>query len=169
MSLLGAILVTLGVALVGVILGLVLVWYLDVHRLHRLSPEQLQAAANKAIKEANEAWAIQQELQGRSFKVPHATEPVWGFGVGPVTLVNVHDPALCEGRGCCVHHPSNHRMIDWELNWRGDRHIMERICPCHGVGHPDPDDLAFHRSKDPEYSGSHGCPGCCDYRLKEEI
>jgi hypothetical protein len=43
---------------------------------------------------------------------------------------------------------------------------MERICP-HGVGHPDPDDLAYRISiakkmgKDTKYLGIHGCDGCC--------
>lgn len=43
-------------------------------------------------------------------------------------------------------------MVLWPQHWRGDRHLMERICP-HGVGHPDPDDI------NPD--GVHGCDGCC--------
>ncbi|HWB37969.1 MAG TPA: hypothetical protein VHA75_18285 [Rugosimonospora sp.] len=81
----------------------------------------------------------------------NATEPVWGIQRG-MTLLNVHDPADCEGRGCCIHHPSQHHMVSWPQNWRADRRMMERICPC-GVGHPDPDDL---NSDD-----VHGCCGCC--------
>lgn len=69
--------------------------------------------------------------------------------------VCVADPA------CVVHRPSNHHMRDMPMHWRSDRGQMERICE-HGVGHPDPDDLAFHLSKGRDYMGVHGCCGCCD-------
>lgn len=69
------------------------------------------------------------------------------------SLVGVHSPSACEGRGCPIHHPSQHHMRDWPQNWRNDRRMMERICE-HGVGHPDPDDLNANRA--------HGCDGCCD-------
>lgn len=80
-------------------------------------------------------------------------------------LVGVHPESACAGRGCSLHHPSDHHMKGWPLNWRNDRYLMERICP-HGIGHPDPDDLAYKRSAvafDHTWSGdgSHGCDGCC--------
>lgn len=55
---------------------------------------------------------------------------------------------------CLLHAPSGHHMVEWPLNWRSDRYLMERICP-HGVGHPDPDD----KNEDTV----HGCCGygCC--------
>jgi hypothetical protein len=68
-------------------------------------------------------------------------------------MMKTHDPTLCVGRGCCIHHPSNHHMVTWPQNWRFDRYMMERICP-HGVGHPDPDDL--------NPITTHGCDGCCN-------
>ncbi len=73
----------------------------------------------------------------------------------------VHDKDKCEGY-CCIHNPSNHHMRDWPTHWRDDRRLMERICP-HGVGHPDPDDLAFKAriGMDAEVEGIHGCDGCC--------
>jgi hypothetical protein len=37
---------------------------------------------------------------------------------------------------------------------------MERICP-HGVGHPDPDDAAYHIRIGQGYKTIHGCDGCC--------
>ncbi len=80
-------------------------------------------------------------------------------------IAAVHDPALCAGRACVIHAPSDHHMRSWPTNFRvgGVFDIkgphMERICP-HGVGHPDPDDLAFWRSQGEEY-GVHGCDGCC--------
>lgn len=67
-----------------------------------------------------------------------------------MTLVNVHNPARCEGRGCCVHHPSDHHMKTWPKVWREDIKVMERTCP-HGVGHPDPDHLAYVTSLTPPH------------------
>ena len=69
-----------------------------------------------------------------------------------VVLTGVHPAERCEGQPCVIHHPSDHHMRDWPLNWRQDRGLMERICP-HGVGHPDPDDV------NPDTV--HGCDGCC--------
>lgn len=80
-----------------------------------------------------------------------AAEPEFGAQVG-MSLLQVHDPANCEGQACTIHHPSDHHMVTWPQNWRGDRGLMERLCP-HGVGHPDPDDLSA--------DGIHGCDGCC--------
>lgn len=89
-----------------------------------------------------------------------ASEQVWGRQVGDATLVNVHPPNRCEGHPCVVHHPSEHHMRGWQLNWRGDRDLMERLCP-HGVGHPDPDDMTYQRSIGQGWQGVHGCDGCC--------
>jgi len=91
-------------------------------------------------------------------------EPAFGIQLGK-GLLRTHGAVHCAGplgeNGrpiCCIHNPSNHHMLTWEQNWRGDRGIMERICPCHGVGHPDPDDLRIRTGADP---GVHGCGGCC--------
>lgn len=74
---------------------------------------------------------------------------------------NVHPPRLCEGRGCWVHHPSDHHMRQWPVHLRDDYGFVtaERICP-HGVGHPDPDDLAYQKSVGRDVS-IHGCDDCC--------
>ena len=81
-----------------------------------------------------------------------------------VRLVNVHDLSACAGRPCVIHNPSAHHMRDWPLSWRNDRGFMERICP-HGIGHPDPDHMAYVRSVVGDtlahYEGIHGCDGCC--------
>jgi len=83
---------------------------------------------------------------------------------GHQVLINVHSETGCNGHPCCIHHPSDHSMKDFPMNWRGDRGIMERICP-HGIGHPDPDDNAFIRrtrgDKIADAEGIHGCDGCC--------
>lgn len=67
-------------------------------------------------------------------------------------LRGVHPSDQCEGQPCVIHNPSNHSMRDFPTHWRGDRGIMERICP-HGIGHPDPDEINSDRM--------HGCDGCC--------
>lgn len=90
-------------------------------------------------------------------------QDIYITGDGTV-LGNTHDPVLCEGRPCVIHHPSDHHMSSWPTHYRSDRGIMERICP-HGVGHPDPDDLAW-RASEPEINertggGVHGCDLCC--------
>lgn len=72
------------------------------------------------------------------------------------TLINVHRPELCAGRPCPIHNMTLHHMRSYPQHWRGDRGIMERICP-HGIGHPDPDDW-LRNGTDP---GTHGCDGCC--------
>lgn len=66
----------------------------------------------------------------------------------------VHLPDRCVGEHCTIHNRSDHHMRDMPQHWRGDRNIMERICS-HGVGHPDPDEIASNTI--------HGCcsDGCC--------
>lgn len=77
----------------------------------------------------------------------------------------VHDPSRCEGRGCPVHHPSDHPMRSFRLSWREEGMFdvkpshFERICS-HGVGHPDPDSAAFLATLGFDVS-VHGCDGCC--------
>ena len=67
-------------------------------------------------------------------------------------LRSIHDSSKCKGEWCCIHKWSDHHMTEWPQLWRGDRHLMERVCS-HGVGHPDPDD--------PSPDRTHGCDGCC--------
>lgn len=76
--------------------------------------------------------------------------------------LRVHERTRCAGRPCCIHDPSNHHMRDWPMVWRGDIGVMERMCE-HGIGHPDPDDLAHRRAKYGTTHGLdlHGCDGCC--------
>lgn len=76
-------------------------------------------------------------------------------------LVNVHAGDACFGRPCPIHSKSHHSMRHFPQHWRGDRGIMERICP-HGIGHPDPDDFRATGAGE-----VHGCDGCC-FEEKEE-
>jgi hypothetical protein len=75
-------------------------------------------------------------------------------------LLRTHDPRKCHGQACVIHNPSDHHMRDWPVNWREDLGVMERICE-HGVGHPDPDDLAHKRRIGLAVLGEHGCDFCC--------
>lgn len=92
--------------------------------------------------------------------IGNATENMFGIPTGSAVIGNIHHPNRCEGRGCVMHHPSNHHMVSWKLNWRDDRGIMERLCP-HGVGHPDPDSAAFQKAIGRDFENIHGCDGCC--------
>lgn len=81
------------------------------------------------------------------------------------SLMAVHLESVCEAP-CPVHAPSDHPMQDFPLIWRDDRSMFERAC-AHGMGHPDPDDLAFKRKvmRAEDYRardyGTHGCCGVC--------
>ena len=92
-----------------------------------------------------------------------AAERFFGIQVGK-TVLRTHAADQCSGEFCCVHNPSDHRLKDAPLNWRSDRGLMERICE-HGVGHPDPDDIAHKRRMFGDQRASneaiHGCDGCC--------
>lgn len=89
-----------------------------------------------------------------------ATDATWGIDQGQTVLTNVHPESACAGSPCVLHNPSDHHMARWPTLWRGDKGLMERMCD-HGVGHPDPDDMAFHVSHGREFLGVHGCDGCC--------
>ncbi len=91
-----------------------------------------------------------------------ATEETFGIYIGEVALAGVHPRRVCQAGGfpCVVHKPSKHHMRDFPLLWRGGRRLFERTCP-HGVGHPDPDDLAYHVRHGREWQANHGCDGCC--------
>jgi hypothetical protein len=76
----------------------------------------------------------------------------------------VHNIKDCKGEHCVIHNPSEHCMREFSTYWRSDRGLMERICP-HGIGHPDPDDLAYKslhmNEKRLSAESVHGCDGCC--------
>lgn len=74
-----------------------------------------------------------------------------------VVFKYMHDEGTCAGEFCTIHNRSDHSMRSFPQAWRGEKRLMERMCP-HGVGHPDPDDYMLTR--DP-YLSVHGCDGCC--------
>lgn len=85
-------------------------------------------------------------------------------------VIYAHGPDECVGRTCVIHRRSDHHMRAWHQHFRPDRALMERICP-HGVGHPDPDHMAFielTRSEEDAWAeGVHGCDGCCVIKVEE--
>lgn len=92
-------------------------------------------------------------------RVLSASEKLPMYQVSQVgrTRLRHHAPqAYCSP--CPIHAPSGHHMVGWDMLWRNDRGIMERVC-VHGVGHPDPDDRKIRLGED---SGVHGCDGCCN-------
>lgn len=90
-----------------------------------------------------------------------ATDAFTGVQLG-IIMLQTHGPWQCEGRPCCIHHPSYHHMRQWRQNWRADRGLMERMCD-HGIGHPDPDDIAYKRSigRGDSLNVHDRCDGCC--------
>jgi hypothetical protein len=79
-------------------------------------------------------------------------------------IIGFHTRKRCLG-DCPIHYPTVHKMSRWELYWRQDLFIFERMCPKHGVGHPDPDSITHVKNNsgvDKAFSiGIHGCCGCC--------
>jgi len=75
--------------------------------------------------------------------------------------IPAHPPDACAGHHCPFHNPSDHHMKDWPKSIRASG-MTERHCE-HGVGHPDPDALAFFAAQGhvSDIFGIHGCDGCC--------
>lgn len=83
-------------------------------------------------------------------------------------LTNVHSRSQCAGRPCVIHDPSDHHMMDWPKVWRDDLKYFERQCE-HGIGHPDPDDVAYYADvQGVDINRGHGCDGCCVLRVSPE-
>lgn len=78
-------------------------------------------------------------------------------------FMGVHDKKECVGFPCPFHNPSEHRMSTWPINMRASR-LVERVCS-HGVGHPDPDSVAWFVRCGVDHMGIHGCCGCCSGQL----
>jgi hypothetical protein len=64
---------------------------------------------------------------------------------------------------CPLHKPSDHGMNTWPMVMRSTA-LIERVCK-HGIGHPDPDSVAWMDKYGEEEAegmwGIHGCDGCC--------
>ena len=82
------------------------------------------------------------------------------FITGTGQKLKIHPKEECKGHYCACHNPSDHHMKDWPLHWRDDRGFFERIDPM-GVGHPDPDEIAYHKQLGRDIS-LHGCNSYCN-------
>ena len=73
---------------------------------------------------------------------------------------SVHAKKKCVSP-CPFHSPSDHALKDAPIHLRADKMMLvERMCE-HGVGHDDPDSVAYFHSKGEMWAGTHGCDGCC--------
>lgn len=114
-----------------------------------------------------------EERRERQDRVRVSTETApdttyYGAPIRPKGLA-IHAESVCNVRTdvpCIFHSPSVHHMTSWPIFVRLDRFgaLAERTCR-HGVGHPDPDSLAYveslHEESQRGYEGTHGCDGCC--------
>lgn len=96
--------------------------------------------------------------------VPHAASQVFGIQLANGAILTTHGPTQCANEHCSIHNPSDHPLNTAPMNWRADRALMERLCE-HGIGHPDPDDIAYKRTtrgdRFADAEAIHGCDGCC--------
>lgn len=75
-------------------------------------------------------------------------------------VYNIHHADICEAP-CPFHAPSDHALKDARINIRADKDfLVERICE-HGIGHDDPDSVAYMHKQGKTWAGTHGCDGCC--------
>jgi hypothetical protein len=86
---------------------------------------------------------------------------------------NVHKNSACEGESCVIHNPSDHHLKDAKVILRSwspfsskPHGFAERFCP-HGIGHSDPDSVAFYARQGVHGMGIHGCDGCCNGTYEE--
>lgn len=155
-------------------------WYRVTHMSldHDLGTE----ATGMDVVNALESWILESHRHARFFVVVHSQNPVGSARMAQaLTKLRVNDPDVlhtvsgplrthtaehCAGPVCAVHRPTEHHMRRWPMVWRSERALLERLCP-HGVGHPDPDHLAFIRQKygelEAHYESVHGCDGCCNH------
>lgn len=74
--------------------------------------------------------------------------------------ITVHDKKDCQ-LPCPFHGPSDHPLKDAPMHLRVDKGcLVERICE-HGVGHDDPDSVAYMHAHGYKWVAVHGCDGCC--------
>lgn len=113
----------------------------------------------------NEAQENLRPLGNVDLVLTNVAEPLLGAETGD-TVLSVHPPEQCEGHHCPFHNPSDHHMKGWSTTVRLDWGVplVERRCE-HGVGHPDPDSVAWIVGVLGEEKGRafgiHGCDGCC--------
>jgi hypothetical protein len=98
---------------------------------------------------------------------------VWARFFGGVRIHDAEECSALNDEGYCpFDKPSDHKMVSWPMSIRLDSFsagLVERHCP-HGVGHPDPDSVAFLQDMTEQKSwGVHGCDGCCIDTIKQHF
>ena len=88
------------------------------------------------------------------------------FATSTQGIVKTHGPALCHGRYCCIHNPSDHHMRGWPLLFDHRKMSLALRACDHGFAHPDPDSMAYFQKcrQHPNvilWLASHECDGCC--------
>lgn len=79
-------------------------------------------------------------------------------------IYEIHDKENCESP-CPFHSPSEHPLNKAKIHLRDDKgFLVERICE-HGVGHDDPDSVAYFHKHGQTWAGVHGCDGCCQNKI----
>jgi len=106
-----------------------------------------------------EDWRVDYERNTQTEGVGMSKTEVWKDINGMEHTI--HHKDLCKGKHCPFHNPSNHPLKDAPIHIRYDKGaLVERICE-HGVGHDDPDSVAYFHSIGEKWAGVHGCDGCC--------
>ena len=124
-----------------------------------ITEEMLQKQEAKALKSLMRVKRVREWQQSAEASVP-PNDPGKDPSRYLVPGIRTHADGECALEHCAIHNPSTHPLMDAPLHYRADRGILERICK-HGVGHDDPDDLAYRKSVGREADGVHGCCGCC--------
>lgn len=85
----------------------------------------------------------------------------------------VHKSNTCGSAHCAIHNPSDHPLKNARIVLRHaspfsskPHGFVERVCE-HGIGHSDPDSVAFYDSIGKTGHDVHGCDGCCTEGLYE--
>lgn len=103
-------------------------------------------------------------MKSKLKKIAVARRPGEIWELRGMKLGGVHFEEDCRARPCVIHSPTDHVMSEWELIWRTDRAIFERVCE-HGIGHPDPDQFAYwvqaFGQREADAMAVHGCDMCC--------
>lgn len=104
-----------------------------------------------------------------SLEMPSEISEAQALGMGMERTAGIwhHPKDRCAGEHCPFHNPSQHAMAEEPMVLRRSG-LIERRCP-HGIGHPDPDSLAFFirmydergDRENGEALAVHGCDGCC--------
>lgn len=70
--------------------------------------------------------------------------------------LQTHNSGQCFGQWCAIHRPMPGPWESWPRQWRDDRGILERVCPC-GTGHPVAEMYEWAIANGKGFELVHGC------------